>query len=113
VGSSSWTCSAYRRAVRALTEGELQATVSPGPRPCGVGEEMWSLVETYVQAVPAEDWQGHPPGGLGVPKAYAMRGGRWVHVLVDTAEARVAMVLVLNLTDRAVHGHRLLDLRNG
>ncbi|WP_380167239.1 hypothetical protein [Jannaschia sp. R86511] len=97
--------------MRALTEGELQATVSPRPRPCGVGEQLWTAVETYVAAVPAADWQGHLPRELGVPKAYAMRGGRWVHVLVDTVEPRVAMVVVLNLSDGVVHGHRLLDLR--
>ncbi len=74
---------------------------------------MWVLVEGYVDALPAEEWQGHPPAELGVPKAYAMRGGRWVHVLVDTLDRRVAMVLVLNLSDAVVHGHRLLDLRGG
>lgn len=99
--------------MRRLTEGELQATVSPRPRPCGVSDGMWALVEDYVDALPPDEWQGHPPGELGVPKAYAMRGGRWVHVLVDTLDRRVAMVLVLNLSDEVVHGHRLLDLRTG
>ncbi|MGJ7440162.1 hypothetical protein [Aquipuribacter sp. MA13-6] len=99
--------------MRALTEGELQATVSPRPRPCGVGEQMWELVESYIDALPPQEWQGHPPGELGVPKAYAMRGGRWVHVLVETVDRRVAMVLVLNLSDGEVHGHRMLDLRAG
>lgn len=104
--------------MRLLTEGELEATVSPRPRPCGVGEQMWAQVEAYVEALPAQDWQGHPPGDPGVPQAYAMRGGRWVHVLVptappDPAARRVAMVVVLNLTERVVHGHRLLDLRDG
>lgn len=96
--------------MRRLTEGELQATVSPRPRPCGVGEQVWALVEGYVEALPTEDWQGHPPAELGAPQAYAMRG-RWVHVLVDTTDRRVAMVLVLDLKDGVVHGHRLLDLR--
>ena len=89
----------------------MQATVSPRPRPCGVGEDMWELVETYAAAVPPGDWQGHEPAPLGTPTAWAMRGGRWVHVLLDTLERRVALVVVLNLTDRVVHGHRLLDLR--
>ena len=97
--------------MRLLTEGELTATVSPWPRPCGVGEQMWELLEVYVVTVPPDDWQGHEPAPLGTPTAWAMRGGRWVHVLVDTIHRRVAMVVVLNLTDRVVHGHRLLDLR--
>ena len=96
---------------RLLTEGELQATVSPGPRPCGVGEQMWELLEAYVAALAPEDWQGHEAVPLGTPTAWAMRGGRWVHVLLDTRDRRVALVVVLNLTDRVVHGHRLLDLR--
>ena len=99
--------------MRLLTEGELQATVSPRPRPCGVGDETWLQVEAYVAAIPSADWQGHHPAGPTVPQAYAMRGGRWVHLLLDTLERRVAMVLVLDLTDRVVHGHRLLDLRPG
>lgn len=98
--------------MRALTEGQLQATMTPSPRPCGVDEQLWSQLEAYVAALPAEQWHGRPaPGVLGTPTAYAMRGGRWVHVLVGTGDRGVAMVLVLNLTDRMVHGHRLLDLR--
>ena len=72
---------------------------------------MWELLEAYVAAVASEEWQGHVPAPLGPPTAWAMRGGRWVHVLLDTLERRVALVVVLNLTDRVVHGHRLLDLR--
>lgn len=99
--------------MRLLTDGELQATVTPSPRPSGVSEELWELVEDYVRAIPEEDWDGHAPAGLGTPKTYRMRGGRWQHVLVDTDRPRVLMVVVLNLTDREVHGHRLLDLRPG
>lgn len=97
--------------MRELTDGELQATVTPSPRPCGVSEQMWSQVEAYAGALPAEQWHGHEPAGPGTPTAYAMRGGRWVHVLLDSTERRVVMVLVLNLADGVVHGHRLLDLR--
>lgn len=97
--------------MRALTEGELQATVSPRPRPCGVGEQMWELLEAYVAALDPQEWQGHAPAPPGTPTAWTMRGGRWTHVLLDTLEPRVALVVVLNLTDRVVHGHRLLDLR--
>lgn len=97
--------------MRLLTEGELQATLGPRPRPCGVGEAMWELVEEYAAAVPPEDWQGHEPAPTGTPTAWAMRGGRWVHVLLDTVDRRVGLVLVLDLTDRVVLGHRLLDLR--
>ncbi len=97
-------------AVRTLTEGELQATVSAGPRPCGVADEMWQLLEAYADALPDEQWQGHRPAPRGTPTAWAMRGGRWVHVLLATLERRVAMVVVLDVKDRVVHGHRLLDL---
>ena len=96
--------------MRALTEGELQATVSPRPRPCGVADDMWQLLEAYIEALPVDGWQGHEPAPLGTPTAWAMRGGRWVHVLVATLERRVGLVVVLNLKDRVVHGHRLLDL---
>ncbi len=98
-------------AARRLTEGELQATVAPRPRPCGVSEHLWDLLEAYVGALPADEWQGHEPAALGTPTAWAMRGGRWVHVLLDTHVDRVGMVVVLTLTDGTVHGHRLLDLR--
>lgn len=97
--------------VRLLTDGELQATLTPSPRPSGVADEVWELVEAYVDAIPAADWQGHAPSDLGTPTTYRMRGGRWQHVLVDTVDRRVVMVVVLNLSDREVHGHRLLDLR--
>lgn len=72
---------------------------------------MWDALERYVAAVPPADWQGHEPAPLDTPTAWRMRGGRWVHVLVETGRRRVALVVVLNLTDRVVHGHRLLDLR--
>ena len=99
--------------MRLLTEGELQATVGPRPRPTGVSDEMWERVEAYVAGIPDVDRQGHRLADLGVPQAYAMGGSRWVHVLVQTGDRRVGLVVVLDLTDRVVHGHRLLDLRTG
>ncbi len=97
--------------MRRLREGELEATMSPRPRPCGVGEQTWAQLEAYVDGLPQQEWQGHRPAPRGTPVAWAMRGGRWVHVLLATGEPLVGLVVVLDLTDRVVHGHRLLDLR--
>lgn len=74
---------------------------------------MWERVEEYVAAVSENDRQGHRIADLGVPQAYAMGGSRWVHVLVQTGDRRVGLVVVLDLTEAVVHGHRLLDLRAG
>ncbi len=74
---------------------------------------MWERVEDYVAAIPERDRQGHRLADLGVPQAYAMGGSRWVHVLVQTRDRRVGLVVVLDLTEAVVHGHRLLDLRLG
>ena len=94
---------------RRLSAGELEATVTPSPRPAGVGQDLWAELEAYVAAVPAQDWQGHPAGEPGVPQTYRMRGGRWQHVLVPSGDRAALLVVVLNLSDGVVHGHRLLE----
>lgn len=39
-----------------------------------------------------------------------MDGGRWQHVLVESPDKNVNLVLVLDLEQRQVFGHHLLDL---
>jgi hypothetical protein len=96
--------------VRRLTEAEYKATMSLDPRQVGPDElppfDFWG----YVEDVPRDDWEGHDFSAGTVSYAYEMEGGRWYHVLVESADRNVHLVLVLDLERRVVLGHHLLDL---
>jgi hypothetical protein len=62
----------------------------------------------YFDAIPARDFEEHDCSDGEVD--YAWSTGRYQHVLVNSEDKNVFMVLVLDVEKRKVYGHRLLDL---
>jgi len=70
--------------------------------------EFWS----YVDAIPAEDFQNHDCSAGSVQWVWRSGDGRYEHVLVDSHDdADVFMAVVLDLHNQEVFGHRLLDMK--
>jgi hypothetical protein len=93
-----------------LSEDEYKATMGPNPRQVGSDElppfDFWA----YFDALPREEWMGHDFSRGTVSYAYVMPGDRWEHVLVESDDKNVNLVLLLDLDAQQVHGHFLLDL---
>ncbi len=64
----------------------------------------------YFDHIPEEHFEGHDCKSGGVTYAWTDVTGRYQHVLVDSEDKNVFMVLVLDLQSSSVYGHRLLDL---
>lgn len=95
--------------MRRLTEDEYKSTMSQ-PRRVGLEEEPPFDFWQYFDDIPRDDWDGHDFSAGTVSYAYEMSGGRWQHVLVESPDKNVNLVLVLDLVEHQVHGHHLLDL---
>jgi hypothetical protein len=67
--------------------------------------DFWS----YVDGIPPEDFEGHQIQQT-VTWAWEDANGRYQHVLLDTEDKNVFMVIILELWRREIFGHRLLDL---
>jgi hypothetical protein len=96
--------------VRKLTEDEYKATM--GTRRVGLGpdEEPPFDFWPYFDAIPPEDFGGHDFSEGDVPHVWTMPDTPYQHVLVQCEATNVFLVLVLDLHERAVAGHHLLDL---
>ena len=66
----------------------------------------------YFDAIPATDFEGHDCSAGVVENVWRMSPVPYEHVLVNSEDRNVFMVLVLVLDREAgvVYGHRLLDL---
>lgn len=64
----------------------------------------------YFDTIPAADFEGHDCSAGVVDNVWREAAGRYEHVLVNTQDRNVFMVLVLDRVAGAVHGHRLLEL---
>ena len=64
----------------------------------------------YFDAIPLSDFDNHDCSAGSVTHVWEQPSGRYQHVLVDTEDKNVFMVLVLDVPSRSVLGHRLLDL---
>ena len=64
----------------------------------------------YFEELPEDEWEGHDFSRGMVSYAYVMPGGRWEHVLVESDDKNVNLVLVLDLSAGEVLGHFMLDL---
>ncbi len=96
--------------VRRLTTEEFGATID-APRAADPDGPARLWVGDYFDALPRAEWRGHDFSVLEVVRVWAMAGGRWEHVCVQSAGDRnVQLVLVLDLEGQEVLGHHLLDL---
>lgn len=97
--------------MKLLTDAEFQGTFTAPMRRValdgtGAPVAFWS----YFDAILTEHFAGHTCPGESVSHAWADANGRFQHVLIATDELNIFMVVVLDLRERAVYGHRLLDL---
>ncbi len=93
-----------------LTAEQYLTTFAESRPPVGLDEpppfDSWA----YFEAIPAEDFLGHDCSAGVVENAWRMSPGGFEHVLVNSENRNVYMVLVLDRESGVVYGHRLLDL---
>jgi hypothetical protein len=94
-----------------LTETEFLATMDPHPVQVGQDDappfDFWH----YFDSIPDEDFDGHDFSGGTVTDAWTMPATNHQHVLIRCETANVFLVLILDLRQRQVYGHHVLDLR--
>ena len=76
----------------------------------GLDEEPPFDFWPYFEAVPVEDFEDYDCSPGAVTYVWQVAGGRYQHVLVNSDDRDVFMVLVLDLQTNQVAGHHLLDL---
>lgn len=64
----------------------------------------------YFEAIPEADFNGRDCSDGLVDYAWTDATEKFQHVLVSSEEENAFMVLVLDLSDKSVYGHRLLNL---
>jgi len=64
----------------------------------------------YVASVPSEELRGHQIWDQFVEYVYRDATGRFDHVLVMTKTTNVYLTIVVDLQNKCIHGHHLLDL---
>src|SRR5688572_24890648 len=101
-----------RTAMKQLSEAEYLATMAePMKRlgsDAGAPFEFWD----YFDAIPQSDFEGHDCSAGSVTYVWEHPTGGFQHVLVDSEDKNVFMVLVLDIPSGRVLGHRLLDLNS-
>lgn len=65
----------------------------------------------YVEAIPSHDYGGYDCSGGNVDYVYVNSQETFSHVLINSNDRNVFMVVVLDLVAGTVHGHRLLNLK--
>ncbi|MEU8228424.1 hypothetical protein AB0C12_02355 [Actinoplanes sp. NPDC048967] len=96
--------------MRKLTEEEFKATTVPRPARLDTDEAPPFDFWPYFDAIPPADFEGHDFSDGDVPYGWTMTGTPYQHVLIQCETPDVFLVLVLDLEERAVAGHHLLDL---
>jgi hypothetical protein len=69
--------------------------------------DLWG----YFESLPREDFDGHDFSEGAVTHAWTMPTTHFQHVLIQCETANLFLALILDLTQRQVFGHYLLDLR--
>lgn len=65
----------------------------------------------YFESIPSSDFQRHDCSAGSVSYVWEHPRGLYQHVLVNSDDENVFMVLVLDITNKHVLGHRLLNLK--
>ena len=74
-----------------------------------VGEvEIWS----YISAIPESDFDGFTIGDNDVMAVRRTGDRRYDHVLIPTETKNVFLVIVVDLSSKAVFGHHVLNLND-
>lgn len=95
--------------IRKLTAEEFNATKLGKPEKIDAGEppfDFWA----YVEQIPAEDFGEYDCTAGNVGHVYRM-ADQYEHVLIQSQYEGIAMVIVLDLQNKEVYGHFMLDIR--
>ncbi|WP_050025273.1 hypothetical protein [Verrucomicrobium sp. BvORR034] len=95
-----------------LTESEFRATFAGPMQRVALDTEPPVPFWDYFDAIPTDQFAGHDSSVGSVSHAWTDATGRFQHVLVDTDDKNIFMVIVLDLRKRSVFGHRLLNLND-
>lgn len=63
----------------------------------------------YVESIPEDDFDGHDCKDGNVSHAWNL-SNQYQHVLIESEDINIFMVIILNLRKKEVFGHYLLDL---
>ncbi|MFL5241944.1 MAG: hypothetical protein ACJ8FY_07535 [Gemmataceae bacterium] len=64
----------------------------------------------YFETIPPADFEGHDCSATLVEYVWREGSGRFEHVLINSEDPNVFMVVILDRKEGTVYGHRLLDL---
>lgn len=97
--------------MKQLSESEFHATFGEPMRRMATDAappfEFWD----YFESIPESDFDGHDCSSGAVTYVWEHPTGRFQHVLVNSEDKNIFMVLVLDIPNHTVLGHRLLDLK--
>ena len=95
---------------RRLTEAAFQATFTTRMREStgGAGEAI--DIREYVESVPPEDFQGLLLETGGARQMWRDEHDRYEQVLLPFNRSNAFLVVVVDLRNRCIYGHHLLDL---
>ncbi len=96
--------------MKLLSETEFLATTAAPMRRLGQDAKAPFHFWDYFDSIPSADFENHECSAGTVAYVWQDPQGRFQHVLVDSEDKNVFMVLVLDLLNQSVLGHRLLDL---
>jgi hypothetical protein len=97
-------------ATRKLSEDEFRAMLSAPTQRVGMDVEPPFDFWPYFEEIPPEDFEGYDCSEGAVSYIWKVGDDRYEHVLVNSDDKDVFMVIVLDRTAAAVAGHHLLDL---
>jgi hypothetical protein len=92
-----------------LTTEQFRQTFGESRRRVGDGGSPFDFWP-YFDAIPAADFAGHDCSAGVVENVWRMSPGPYEHILVNSEDRNVFLVLVLDCEASVVYGHRLLDL---
>lgn len=96
--------------MKLFSEAEFRETFSAPMRRVALDVEPPCDFWEYFDAIPTEDFEGYNCSEGSVSHAWNDSTCRFQHVLVNSEDKNVFMVLVVDLHSRSVFGHRLLNL---
>lgn len=83
--------------------GKPMTPAAPGTQP---PFDFW----TYFEQIPEADFDGHDFSKGEVDTVYIEPTRRYEHVLINSEDKNVFLVLILDRQEQKVVGHRVLDL---
>lgn len=96
--------------MKQLSEAEFLATFAEPMKRVASGVSPPFPFWNYFDAIPSSHLEGHDCSAGSVTYVWEHPSGRFQHVLVDSEDKNVFMVLVLDIPGGVVFGHRLLNL---